>query len=340
MSLDATGTFEYDGDKTGIVSDGDTISLKGGQSVTIKDVPVGAEYGVVEQPSAHYLSSSEDATGTVGLTGSSIHFTNIHKVADLTLSKTVTGKGAETDTDFNFIVNLGEAGSFAYEGDKTGAIADGGTISLKGGQTVTIKDIPVGTSYSIIEEPSAHYISASQDATGTVGLSGSSVHFTNTRKLANLTLSKTVKGANADKTKSFKFVVSLDATGTFEYNGDKTGIVSDGGTVSLKSGQSIIIKDVPVGVAYSVVEEKTQGYKSEAKNGQGTVAESGNDIQFINTKVASAQKSPSKSSDAEGSSSPRTGDSLALIIALLSLLGCGVIATTSYAFIRLSKNER
>lgn len=340
VSLDATGTFEYTGDMTGTVADGDTISLKGGQSVTIKDVPVGTEYGFVEQPSTHYLTSSQDATGTVALTGSSVRFTNTHKVAGLTLSKTVTGRGAETDTDFNFIVNLGEGGSFAYEGDKTGAIADGGTISLKGGQTVTIKDIPVGTSYSIIEEPSAHYISASQDATGTVGLSGSSVHFTNTRKLANLTLSKTVKGANADKTKSFKFVVSLDATGAFEYTGDKTGTVSDGGTVSLKGGQSIIIKDVPVGVAYSVVEEKTQGYKSEAKNGQGTVAESGNDIQFINTKVVSTQKSPSKSSDTEGSSSPRTGDSLALIIALLSLLGCGVIAATSYAFIRSSKNER
>lgn len=339
VSLDATGSFDYTGDKTGTVSDGDTISLKGGQSVTIKDIPTGTNYSIVEKPSEHYSSASQNASGSIGLEGSHAEFVNTHKLADIVLNKVVTGKGAETNSSFDFVVSLDATGTFDYAGDKTGTVSDGDTISLKGGQSITIKDVPVGAHYAFTELPSEKYISTSQDASGTVELAGSSVRFVNEHRLANLSLSKTVKGAGADTSQLFDFLVSLDATGTFEYEGDKTGTIANGGIVQLMDGQKVVIKDVPVGAAYSIVEVKNKSYSSESKNAQGNISLEGNDVEFVNTKIPPKPENSQGASKSDDSSSPQTGDSLALLIALISLLGCATLALISFVLLRKSEKR-
>ena len=53
------------------------------------------------------------------------------------------------------------------------------------------------------------------------------------------------------------------------------GTIANGGTFELAGGESIVIKGIPTGTTYKVVEEPTAGYKSTSKGGSGTVA--GND---------------------------------------------------------------
>lgn len=76
----------------------------------------------------------------------------------LAVSKTVSGKGAEKDKLFKFTVKFSDknsdplTGSFDYTGSYFGSIANGGTISLKHGEKVTISGLPEGTKYVVTED--------------------------------------------------------------------------------------------------------------------------------------------------------------------------------------------
>ena len=100
--------------------------------------------------------------------------------ASLAISKAVTGN--KTDQEFKFIVKLTQAadgtspltGAYDYTGSKKGRITlnENGqaTVTLKHGETISINRIPVGTYYSVIEEPVTGYTPSctGSDATGTV----------------------------------------------------------------------------------------------------------------------------------------------------------------------------
>lgn len=80
---------------------------------------------------------------------------------DLTISKQVKSAIAGVtapDAEFTFDVTLTDAagnqlaGTYSYEGAKQGAIANGnGKITLKHGQSVTIKGLPEGAKYKVVE---------------------------------------------------------------------------------------------------------------------------------------------------------------------------------------------
>ena len=85
--------------------------------------------------------------------------------ASLAISKAVTGN--VTTQEFTFTVRLTDgnnnplSGTFSYTGSKSGSIRlnpnGEATITLTHGQTISINRIPVGTYYSVIEEPVTGY---------------------------------------------------------------------------------------------------------------------------------------------------------------------------------------
>jgi hypothetical protein len=159
------------------------IRLKAGESVTIKDLPMGVLYNVVEVPVENYTISATAVNGTVGSNGNvyspdfiysdaSATFTNTFTPAaglDLTLSKTVSGKMADEEQSFTFRVKLTDASGKAlsdrdiqvvlpdkttvYTTDASGVL----TVQLKHGQSAVIKDLPAGTNYTVEETDGGGY---------------------------------------------------------------------------------------------------------------------------------------------------------------------------------------
>lgn len=111
-------------------------------------------------------------------------------LGSLRLEKEVFGEGAETDKEFEFEVTLDLSdaegnvsdGVFEFEGSKNGSFMSGDTISLKHGEYVIIKNLPVGTSYRIREIPSLGYTPILPgNENGTISLNDITVKIRNRR---------------------------------------------------------------------------------------------------------------------------------------------------------------
>jgi len=216
-------------------------------------------------------------------------------VGDLTIRKTIAGNGAKIEDSFVFTVTFNVAGRYPYMGDgiPSGTIASGETISLKGGQSVTIYNIPNTATYSVTE---ADYSGNGYDkpaitgdgATGTIG-AGKTVTFTNTKILpGSLVISKTVLGSGADKTKKFNFTVTFNAEGSYSYSGAgvPNGTIKSGDTIALADGESITIIGLAPGTTYKVTEADytSQRYSTASTNAEGTIiSDSGITAAFTNT---------------------------------------------------------
>lgn len=97
---------------------------------------------------------------------------------DLTISKKVKSAIAGVtapDAEFTFDVTLTDAagnqlaGTYSYEGAKQGAIANGaGTIALKHDQSVTIKGLPEGAKYKVVETKVDGFAATSDTMNGAI----------------------------------------------------------------------------------------------------------------------------------------------------------------------------
>lgn len=91
----------------------------------------------------------------------------------------------------------------------------------------------------------------------------------------SLTVSKTVSGGGASKTKAFTFIVTLDS-GANETYGDMT-FANGVATFTLKANESKTASDLPAGVGYTVEESGNAGYTvtvngTNGKAAAGTIA--------------------------------------------------------------------
>ncbi len=125
------------------------------------------------------INTPDGYTATVEQSDSIWTITNTKEgenTGELNLRKIVTGNAVTGDIlqrQFLFTLTFTDGsgaplmGSFAYDGDKTGVISTGGTISLTDGQSVTIHGLPADTIYAISESAagqSAQYITYSRPA--------------------------------------------------------------------------------------------------------------------------------------------------------------------------------
>lgn len=189
-----TGTSEMIALNNGVA----TFSLKDGESATFESLPEGTRYTVKEANdggfAASYLitangsetasgSSNETETQSIVEGESVVSFTNIKQGGSLTLTKQVSGNGADPSKSFSFEVKLTDKdgnplqGQFAYglfQGqvpsnwdawslgtattDENGVLSlESGKIALANGQSIAICGLPVGSKYQMQESTNDGY---------------------------------------------------------------------------------------------------------------------------------------------------------------------------------------
>ena len=283
-----------------------TVTVLGGASLTITGVPVGTTYKITE-------TGADDFTVTVGETetteasgattleepNAAVEFTNKRKVGDLEISKTVVSPiPAEEEKEFTFTILLNEKITAEYdvEGGKTAekvSFTEGkATITVKGKQTKTIKGLPQGVSYTVVEAIDNQFTAESQQLGGEIAATAGSAAFTNTRKVGDLIIKKTVVSSIPDElTKEFTFTVTLgDATitGPFDVEGGETGekitFTAGSAEIKVKGGSQKTIKGLPTGVTYTVAEQAESGFVPTSSGETGTICLSESIAAFTNTK--------------------------------------------------------
>ena len=203
-------------------------------------------------------------------------------------------------------------GKYYYYGEqRAGYIKDGGTLSLRHDEALTILGLPSGTKWEITEtkgddwsvSPQSGVISGviEKDVTA----NASFINYKGSLPLGDLTVSKTVTGNAGDKTKGFQFTVTLgDKTINGKY-GDMT-FTNGVATFTLKHSESKTATGLLAGITYTVTE-------AEASQGGYTTTKTGDTGTIIKDKTAEAKFTNSKSStpvnpNPDPKPSPKTGN--------------------------------
>ena len=197
---DARGAYEFDrlpaGTYTVKFTSGDTEL--GAYRATVQNAP-GADETVNSDAEPQY---AQDRLSSACITGISLpenkdiktspyvvayQDLGLWKPGTLELAKTISGNAAEKDRAFTFTFAFSmdgwdqDSAEFDYEkSDGTaGTVTSGGTITLKGGESVTIKNIPQGVKYDITESDNENYTVTEKNTEGTITASVSKAGFNN-----------------------------------------------------------------------------------------------------------------------------------------------------------------
>lgn len=284
-----------------------------GLEVFKEDGKIEYKYSVNEENVSGYNSNvvESEKTDAVGDGGKVKVFTITNtktETGSLKVSKTVEGNGADRNKAFKFKVELKNGGnpvSGVYQldgtaGSKTGTIVfdENGMASfeLSDGESIVITGLPVGADYTVTENTYKEYKASDN------GIYGGQVEAGKTGEVSvvntydekyDISVSKTVKGNQGDKSKNFEFVLKLagndglvvpgsvdvERDGNFE----TMKVVDSEVKFTLSHGEKITFKKLPAGVRYEVTETVADGYKMTCDNNSG-VLRTNADIGFVNTK--------------------------------------------------------
>ena len=289
------------------------FTLKDGETALFYGLATGGNYTVSEAGKRYYTQtvpvSAEGYTGTIDDTADRLVFVNEYsRLSTLEITKAVTGADTDASQLFTFHVSIGGAsyankpyvvyGADGYKKVGVYTTTAEGTLTLLADECAVLSGVMPGAAYEVKEVNIPEgYTPEKATMAGKVSIDGSTAAFVNVKEQApatsTLTISKTVTG-NGDTTKGFTFTVTLtdanDAalTEAYAYNGTgvANGRISSGGTITLASGQSIVIAGLPVGAKYVVVENEANqdGYTTTAVGDNGTISVSGASAAFINHK--------------------------------------------------------
>lgn len=278
------------------------------------------EYEVTESDVEGYTMTYQKVIGTKiledGVTLSqriSIDYTLTNSIEDtcnLKISKTVKGDKVDKSQKFYFTVNIsrygnGEAihGIFNLDnelGTKTGTVAfdenGNATFALKDGESIFIKDIPCSLRWQVKEIiPEGYTEEHGGLYKGIITESGdtATVNVMNTYNPNHkMSIKKTVKGNQGDKTKQFKFQITLTGNGipeilTYTKNGQTGSVIIKNGIAEFTLGHEdvMVFNEMPAGVKYVITEldGESNGYTVESTNASGTL-DSDVEVSFTNTK--------------------------------------------------------
>ena len=284
-----------------------------GLEVLKEDGKTEYKYSVNEENVSGYNSNvvESEETDAAGDGGKVKVFTITNtktETGSLKVSKTVEGNGADRNKAFKFKVELKNGGhpvSGVYPldgtaGNKTGTIVfdENGMASfeLSDGESIVITGLPVGADYTVTENTYKDYKPSDNGKyNGKIeaGKTGEISVVNTYDEKYDISVSKTVKGNQGDKSKNFEFVLKLTGSDGLvvpgsvdvEKNGNfETMKVIDGEVeFTLSHGENIIFKKLPAGVRYEVTETVTDGYKMTCDNNSGMLRTNA-DIGFVNTK--------------------------------------------------------
>ena len=296
------GTY---GDMT-FVDGAATVKLRNGGSATADAIPENLTYTVTETGEPGFSTTSTGETGTIeeGVL-SRADFTNTKSATpkgSLSISKTLqSGSSAES---FSFKITLtGEKISGTqFFGDyvfKDGVL----TVSVGAGQTVTIPGIPAGTEYTVAElDASGFELVSSSGTTGTITENETaSVSFTNREIIIptnSFTLKQIIVGEDTDTALRFSVVLEglkpnasyILSDGT-EYTANSAGAAVV--TVDLKSGESVVFEELPIGSFYTVTEaasEYTASYEVTAEEALASILSASGANYTSNTALTTARE--------------------------------------------------
>ena len=220
--------------------------------------------------------------------------TNKLKEHDLTIGKTVTGEEGDKGKQFNFIIQLTLPTGMSWPTAGYNYIGLGGAesgsitqinqpinIKLKDGQSITIKNLPEGTTYNVVE------VEANQDGYATTVQDNNTdnklkkngiVQYFNRKPAGGLAISKkVVSPEDMDLEKEFTFTVQFSNAPTYSIWGDKVDLSyivvgNDGsksgvmeltkgtgneytGTVKMTAGHMLQFRDAFPGASVTVTED-------------------------------------------------------------------------------------
>ncbi len=299
-----TGSVKYSIDggetKTEALADGAfRLTLKKGQTATIVDLPKGVKYDVEEATDPDYTTEYDAyKNGTITTEGVSTTVTNTYQYCDLVISKRIDPPSPQDlETKFTFTLELSDKqNQYDYQiTDQNGIekatdkIGDGGTFELEENWKITVKRVPVGTTYKVTEKPVsgyAVYVSIGHQADkvskrvaeGTIQLGTddmvNDVKFINVYGHGSLLVVKNVVGSAPKDT--FKFMLTVTdgnnqtMTGifplliTYDQAGDReeTIVVDISQTITfqLENGWSALIAGLPDGAKFTVTEDADSAY--------------------------------------------------------------------------------
>lgn len=137
-----------------------TFTLKDGESKTIENLPVRMGYTITEQSKGGWLLTrvDGDAEGKVPYRATAeIAFVNEKQTAtgSLVVTKELAGEldADDADTVFNFMLMLDDNTITTADAEEYGVQFENGiaSFSLKGGESITIANLPAGVGYTIAE---------------------------------------------------------------------------------------------------------------------------------------------------------------------------------------------
>ncbi len=262
------------------------------------------------------------------------------KRGDLTVSKTVSGSGAEQGKAFGFTVILSDRGVNGTFGDMQ---FENGTavFTLKHGEQKTAKALQAGISYQVTENDNAGYtvtVNGENKAAANGVIpeeAAAEVRFNNDRAAVvvptgDLTVNDMVSGNSADLNKNFVYTVILSdrsVNGTF---GDMQ-FVNGVATFTLKHGEQKTARGLPAELTYQVTESEYDDYVVTV-DGESKVVASGTipagrgvTVAYHNVCV----KAPVP---------PQTGDNSHLTAAFV-LLGLAAVTLTGITVYRKKKYQ-
>lgn len=277
-----------------------TVSVANGESVSVEGLPVGAVYVVsAEAPTGYYVNGEATHTGSIYKdTVSEVKLTvKAEKVtADLAVTMDVqkhdgTAEDASVKANVTITVTAGDAadhalsGTYTIEGSQTVLAPDGetgnwvATVALGNGETVTVKGLPTGATYTLRVTAPEGYQDQTDDASlaGSVAASAEAVKLSvkeEAPKLGDLkvTASVTDHEGNGDDATAYVTITVTggELEGTYTIEGSEATLAEDITThtwtaaVSLGNGASVTVKDLPAGVSYTVTAAQTEGYTVSA----------------------------------------------------------------------------
>ena len=270
------GSYAYiiNGGAAQTVASGGKLYLKSGQTAQFDGISAGVGYSFAETPVTGYVTTSQNHANTVPEGGITASFTNTYTVTppahgSLTVTKTVTGDGADLELEFEFTAVIGGVEH---------------PFTLKHGQSKTFTDIPLGTAYTVTEADytAEGYTLTAGPYSGTIQTGGVNItlpfinHYEGDNpQPGGLEITKTVTGPDASHDKEFTFTVTFEGEGA----------PASPQTFTLTHGQTKTFEDIPRGVRYTVTETPEDGYRPDFITASGTIAANHTaKINFINRK--------------------------------------------------------
>ncbi len=184
---------------------------------------------------------------------------------DLTISKTTAGNAVLKDDAFTVKIGLSRNDIVPVDGDypmdgaaeTTLTVKNGeATLTIRDGQTVTIKDIPVGTAYTVEEtdeRAQGYNIDASAYTSGGSGViaTEAKVELKNVRNAGSLEIRKKIEGKDPISEREFSFTAAITyPAGVDLEDADNLPKIPTGSQMTVEiEKRTVTIKDIRIAVS-------------------------------------------------------------------------------------------